>query len=274
MNKNDTYIIVELFFNTTMAESYDIYKANIQIMVREEMYELIDAKVEEMTNVLDDKYTQLRKELEHKRLPDDKHMEEEDTLDACYEEELGKLYSTIGKEFDPEFAGTTEDDLVTVKVAAAMKLYNDNADEQLRLATRYIRTRLNLDDGDVVQLGGQGYRNENLRFWSTARGLLYPDYDSGSDYGTVPSEFRVGHAANEFSPWHWKDVIDYYDGLIWLSDTFREEIYASLAKVEGSDLFEARLMIYGKEVHITSAATRPRRFQVDHDDETLIEAFE
>jgi hypothetical protein len=274
MNKNDTYDIVELVFNTTMADSYDIYKADIQKMVREDIYDSIDEKFDDKKDEIDGKYTQLRKELDDKHLPDSEHMEEEDALDARYEEELSQLYSILGKEFDPEFAGTTEEDLVTYLVAAAMKVYNDNADEQIRLATRYIRTQLNVENGDVVQLGGQEYRNENLRFWSTARGLLYPDYESGTDYGTVPSEFRVGHGVDEFPPWHWQDVIAYYDGFIWLSDSFREEVYASLANVEGSAGFEARLMIHGKEVRITSSVARPRRFQVDHDDETLIEAFE
>ena len=259
-----------------MADSYDIYTNDIEKMVTDEITDLIDAAFDDKKDALGGKYTQLRKELDDKHLPDDKHIEEEDALDVLYEKELSTLYSIIGTELHPEFTGTTEDELVEYLVAAKIKLYRNNYNEQMRLATQYIRKNLNLDNGDVVQIGGQTYRNENLRFWSSTRGLLYCDARSPyvTDYGTVPSDFKVGNGDGEFSPWHWKDVIDYYDGTIWLSDSFREEVYASLKYEEGSTKYKARLTIHGTTVQITSPVARPRHFQISPVDKTLIEAFE
>jgi len=259
-----------------MAESYDIYKNDIKKMVTEQIADLIEEKVDDKKDEIDGKYHQLRKELDDKHLPDDEYMKEEDVLDILYEKEMENIYSVIGKELDPACTGTTEDKLITYFTNTKMRLFTTELGK-ISLCNQYIRTCLNLDHGDIVQIGGQTYRNENVMFWSSTDGLLYPDASSpqASDYGTVPSIFRVGNGKDEFHPCHWKEAFDGYDGTIWLSDSLRDEIITSLKEVpykslpktvlpqpgDGS-IFHTEVNICGTSMHIVSATATPKYFQL------------
>jgi len=262
-----------------MADSYNIYIDDVKKMVTEQVADLIEEKVDEKETAIYEKYAELYKELDDKHLPDDDYMKEEDVLDILYEKEMENIYSVIGKELkelDPACTGTTEDELISYLVTTKMKLFTTELGK-ISLCNDYVRTYLYIDNGDVVQIGGQGYRNENVMFWSSTDGLLYPDSSSPqvSDYGTVPSVFRVGNKKGEFPPWHWKEAFDGYDGTIWLSDSLRDEIISSLKEVpykslpttvlphpgDGS-IFHTEVILRGSSMHIVSATATPKYFQL------------
>lgn len=214
MNKIDSRVNVVLFFNTTMADSYDIYKSDIRKMVRDEI-------------------------------------------------------------------GSNDTEEVTTK----MKLWSESELGKIHLCNQYIRTCLELDNGDIVQIGGKGYLNENMMFWSSTEGLLYPDSESGTHYGTVPSHFRVGNEEGEFSPWHWKEAIDNYDGTIWFSDSLRDEILHSLKEITyksfpkevienpgNGSVFHTEVILHGRRMHILSGSAYPKHFQII--EENVIEGDE
>jgi hypothetical protein len=193
--------------------------------------------------------------------------------------------------FDHMDAFTEEEDtelhpkLANQMVATKMELWSTSELGKISLCNQYIRTCLELDNGDIVQIGGQGYRNENMMFWSSTEGLLYPDSESGTDYGTVPSHFRVGNEEGEFSPWHWKEAIDDYDGTIWFSDSLRDEILHSLKEITYKSLpkevienpgngsvFHTETIIHGRRMHILSGSAHPKHFQII--EENVIEGDE
>ena len=215
-----------------MADTYDIDEYDIRKMLLEEIADLVDTKLEEKQYIIDDKYIEKEKELEEmKELEDYKHIEKEAELTVYYNNEVKEIIPSIGKEIDSTFTGTTEDELIGFILDKKMKLF-DTHSGRISLCNQFIKNHMNLKEGDAVQIGGRGYRNENLMFWSKTKGLVYPDYDM-NDYGTVPSDFQVGEG--EFAPWHWTSL-EYYDGIIWLSDTLREQILSSLKEVPSASL--------------------------------------
>ena len=170
-----------------------------------------------------------------------------------------------------------------------MKLFETQSG-RISLCNQYIHEYLNMDDGDVVQIGEEGYRNENLMFWSEAKGLVYPDYDV-NDYGTVPSNFRVGNSEGEFAPWHWTHAIEGYDGIIWPSDTLRDQILSSLKEVPSASLskeltdslrhtdlsktptvFCMEVLLHDELIQVISAVPRPKYFITV--EKTVIECYE
>jgi hypothetical protein len=204
-----------------MADTCTIDEYDIRTMI----IEFVNMKVDELETRIEKKYADLNKEA--------KDEGEIDKLDILYEVELSEIYSIIAKEIDSSFTEPvpTEMMLVQLIVYAKLQLYRENP---IPLTEQFIREKMNLDDGDIVLLG-DGYRNEKLMFWSVKKGLIYPDFKS-NDYGTVPSEFRVGNGVEEFSPWHWLNTMEHYDGTLWLSDSFHEEILSSLKEVASASL--------------------------------------
>jgi len=222
-----------------MADTYDIDKYDIHKMLLEEITELIDAKVEEKQHRIDDEYIEKKKELNAK----------EDELTAHYNNEVNGIIPSVGKELDSTFTGTTEDELIEFLINKKMKNFETHSG-RISLCNQFIEKHLNLENGDAVHVGGKGYRNENLMFWSNTKRLVYPDYDM-NDYGTVPSDFRVGEG--EFAPWHWTSL-EYYDGIIWLSDTLRDQILSSLKELPSTSLSKeiADLLLYTNSSRISS----------------------
>jgi len=275
MYKIDYTTIIELLFNTKMADSYNILESSIRTMLQEEVATQVETTIDQRIHEIEKKYNQLYgelySELEDRKYDHETYIERCDKLADLYDIEIDILYSSIGKEFDSAFTGSDEGELINYIVDARMELFETQIGK-ITLCNQYIRTNLNLENGDVVQIGGQGYRNEHLMFWSHARGLVYPDYKSGSDYGTVPSLFIVGNGPDEFSHLHWVEVIDYYDGFIWLSDTLQSEIKTTFVK--SGDSYTTNIMIHGQPVLITSETPAPTKFQLFLDNKNKLHAYE
>lgn len=250
-----------------MADMYEIDKYDIRKMVRNESMDLMDEKVEEKEEAIETSdLSEIAKEAAHK-----------------------DIYSTVGKKLDPEFMGKTDIDLLEFLVDKQMKLFETQS-EKISLCNQYIREYLNVDDGDAVQIGGEGYRNENLMFWSNTKGLIHPDYNV-NDYGTVPADFQIGNGEGEFAPWHWKDAIEYYDGIIWPSDTLRGQIISSLKEVPSASLskkltdsllhtdlsktptvFCMEILLHDELIQVISSVPSPKYFITV--EKTVIECYE
>ena len=140
--------------------------------------------------------------------------------------------------------------------------------DNLEICTKYIHKYLpHIRNGDVLHIG------EELAFWSSTKGVILPDYESGNDFGTVPDEFRVGTGTNEFHPLHWMNIDGWkeYDGHIWLNDTLISEINASIVRnIEGT--YTCEVMICGTLFKIESAVPDPSKFELMSD--SLIVSFE
>jgi hypothetical protein len=250
-----------------MADTYNIDKYDIRKMVMNESMDLMDEKVEEK----------------------EESIETSDLSESAKEAAHKNIYSTVGKELDPEFTGTTGEELLEFLVDKKMELFETQSGK-ISLCNQYIREYLNMDDGDAIQIGGEGYRNENLMFWSKTKDLIYPDYDI-NDYGTVPSDFRVGNGEGEFAPWHWKDVIEYYDGIIWPSNTLCVQIHSSLKEVPFASLskkltdsllhtntsktpiiFCTEVILHDELVQVVSSVPIPKYFITV--EKTVIEGYE
>jgi len=145
----------------------------------------------------------------------------------------------------------------------------------LELCTTYIRTyRPKIRDGDILQIGGPGYRNDHLAFWSSTKGAISPDFDSGTDYGTIPSDFRIGNGVNEFHPLHWTDIgsFYYYDGMIWLSTDLISEIHTKLIKnTEG--IYTCEVMIRETPYKIQSKIPDPTKFKLESNTDIIEYTF-
>jgi hypothetical protein len=173
-----------------------------------------------------------------------------------YQEDIEKLYwdEVYAKpDYDPEKEIEYTDEIPDLK-----DLRSSNFD----FFNRYIRKYIpDIRHGDTVQIGGQMYRNENLQFWHKTKGLIFPDFESGTDYGTVPSDFRVGNDIDEFAPRHWVDVIEYYDGLIWLSDDLISEVHTTLT-CSINNTYTTTVMIDNIVYTIESMNLKPTKFEI------------
>jgi len=204
--------------------------------------------------------------------------------EAAKDIEYDTMYASVGKEIDPEFTYNTAEKLLNFLIDKRMR-YFKNSVGKISLCNQYIGDYLHLEHGDVVQVGGEGYRNENLMFWSEERGLLYPDVEV-NDYGTIPSDFRVGEEEDEFPPWHWCHTIEGYDGFIWPSNILRDQIYSSLAEVpivslpkklpidfgKIANIFYTEVMLHDELIQVFSLIPRPKYFRTIA--KTVIEGYE
>jgi hypothetical protein len=142
----------------------------------------------------------------------------------------------------------------------------------LNMLTTYIRKyRWQIRDGDMLQIGGAGYRNDHLAFWSHTKGVILPDCITGTDYGSIPSDFRVGNGVNEFHPLHWTKSSNfyYYDGLIWLSTELLSEIHAKLIK-NAEGIYTCDVVIRGTTFQIQSKIPDPTKVRIMHGTFTIV----
>lgn len=94
--------------------------------------------------------------------------------------------------------------------------------------------------GDTICFGGRKYRNEGVWIWDGKKIIpLDTDID---DYGSVPTEFKVG---KEFAPDHWSKIIE-HNCLIHLEDELFDQIefYKENNKIYG------KVKIFDKEYKI------------------------
>ena len=139
--------------------------------------------------------------------------------------------------------------------------------ENLEACTEHIRKNLSqIRHGDILQIGGAGYRNNNLAFWSSTKGVILPDFDAGTDYGTIPSDFHVGNGSDEFHPLHWTDISSfyYYDGMVWLSTDLMSEIHTKLMKT-AEGIYTCEVVIRKTPYIIQSKIPDPTKFKLDSD---------
>jgi hypothetical protein len=173
-------------------------------------------------------------------------------IDAMYLEEIRAT-----PEYDP-----AKDEEYSESFPQIQSTYNHN----VKVCTDYIRKyRWQIRDGDILQIGGAGYRNDNLCFWSSTKGAILPDFDSGTDYGTLPSDFRVGNGIDEFHPLHWTDIgsFYYYDGMIWLSTDLISEIHTKLIK-NAEGIYTCDVVIRGTTFTIQSTIPDPTKVRIQH----------
>lgn len=136
----------------------------------------------------------------------------------------------------------------------------------LKMLATYIRKYIpQIRDGDMLQIGGAGYRNDNLAFWSHTKGVILPDCKTGTDYGSVPSDFCVGNGSGEFHPHHWTKISDfyYYDGLLWLSTDLISEIHTKLIK-NAEGIYTCDLVIRGTPFTMKSTIPDPTKVRIQH----------
>jgi hypothetical protein len=141
----------------------------------------------------------------------------------------------------------------------------------LEICTTYIREyRLEIRHGDILQIGGPGYRNDHLAFWSSTKGAIAPDFESGTDHGTIPSDFRVGNGSDEFHPLYWTDISSfyYYDGMIWLSEDLISEIHTKLMKT-AEGIYTCEVVIRKTPYKIKSKIPDPTKFKLESDTDII-----
>jgi len=98
---------------------------------------------------------------------------------------------------------------------------------------------LKVEHGDPFIWLGEGYRNQNLRFYDKNKGVIYPWSDGPDDYGTVPYQFKVG----DFPPDKWSDYVD-HNNYVFLREDLVEQLKTTLKMVE-PDVWKTTLEIMG-----------------------------
>jgi hypothetical protein len=116
-------------------------------------------------------------------------------------------------------------------------IYDMEYEDQLNWAYKVLKANdAKPENGDVIWIGGDQYRNEGIHFWDAKKEKIIPMATHRGDYGHVPKRFAVGKGEGEFSPHHW-DGISYYNNLqpYWSSE--KKKWFFPLEDVEdgGSD---------------------------------------
>jgi len=109
---------------------------------------------------------------------------------------------------------------------------------------------LKVEHGDPFIWLGEGYRNQNLRFYDKNKGVIYPWSDGPDDYGTVPYQFKVG----DFPPDKWSDYVD-HNNYVFLREDLVEQLKATLKMVE-PDVWKTTLEIMGVTYPVTLTVHR------------------
>ena len=109
---------------------------------------------------------------------------------------------------------------------------------------------LKVEHGDPFIWLGEGYRNQNLRFYDKNKGVIYPWSDGPDDYGTVPYQFKVG----DFPPDKWSDYVD-HNNYVFLREDLVEELKATLKEVN-PDVWKTTLKIMGITYPVTLTVHR------------------
>jgi len=109
---------------------------------------------------------------------------------------------------------------------------------------------LKVEHGDPFIWLGEGYRNQNLRFYDKNKGVIYPWSDGPDDYGTVPYQFKVG----DFPPDKWTDYVD-HNNYVFLREDLVEQLKATLKEVN-PDVWKTTLEIMGVTYPVTLTVHR------------------
>jgi hypothetical protein len=109
---------------------------------------------------------------------------------------------------------------------------------------------LKVEHGDPFIWIGEGYRNQNLRFYDKDKGVIYPWSDGPDDYGTVPYQFKVG----DFPPDKWSNYVDHND-YVFLREDLVEQLKRTLKQVK-PDVWETNLEILGVTYPVTLTVNR------------------
>ena len=109
---------------------------------------------------------------------------------------------------------------------------------------------LKVEHGDPFIWLGEGYRNQNLRFYDKDKGVIYPWSDGPDDYGTVPYQFKVG----DFPPDKWSNMVDHND-YVFLREDLVEQLKATLKEVK-PDIWETTIEILGVTYPVTLTVNR------------------
>ena len=111
---------------------------------------------------------------------------------------------------------------------------------------------LKVEHGDAFIWLGEGYRNQNLRFYDKDKGVIYPWSDGPDDYGTVPYQFKVG----DFPPDKWSEYVD-HNNYVFLREDLVEQLKATLKEVT-PDVWETTLEILGVTYPVTLTIQRSK----------------
>jgi len=135
---------------------------------------------------------------------------------------------------------------------------NLDSEERIEWTNKVIKAKnIKVQNGyPLYWLYSNGYRNEELMFWSDKNGVIFP-YTDIDDYGSVPPIFRVGNADDEFAPDYWIDDVD-HNSLIFLSKKLVKEIKENVKPVIEYDSYtkqkfetlECKIEIKGKTYNV------------------------
>jgi hypothetical protein len=149
-------------------------------------------------------------------------------VQEVFEDEFLRTYKTNNPDkfkddpdMDPEDHPDYKDDMEDSRPG---NIYEMEYPDQLMWAYKVLKANdATPENGDVIWIGGDQYRNMGIHFWDAKKKKIVPmetnerDVPYG-DYGHVPKTFPVGKGEGEFSPDHW-DGISYYNNLepVWSS---------------------------------------------------------
>ena len=129
--------------------------------------------------------------------------------------------------------------------------FEDEEADLLKYATLAVKHGiLKVEHGDPFIWLGDGYRNQNLRFYDKDKGVVYPWSDGPDDYGTVPYQFKVG----DFPPDKWSDYVD-HNNYVFLRKDLVEQLKSTL-KVVKPDVWKTTLEIMGVIYPVTLTVHR------------------
>ena len=124
--------------------------------------------------------------------------------------------------------------------------FEDEEADLLKYATLAVKHGiLKVEHGDPFIWLGDGYRNQNLRFYDKKKGVIYPWSDGPDDYGTVPYQFKVG----DFPPDKWSDYVD-HNNYVFLRKDLVEQLKSTLKEVK-PDVWKTTLEILGVTYPVT-----------------------
>ena len=103
------------------------------------------------------------------------------------------------------------------------------ADKQMWIAKVIKLNKIKLENGDVIRINGEDYRNAGIMFWNAnTNKFVYPCTEI-CDYGHIPKCFKIGNNEGEFSPNHWNGISEYNNlQPVWLSDEVLNEIKGNM----------------------------------------------
>ena len=111
---------------------------------------------------------------------------------------------------------------------------DDFCEEDTPIITKIVKS-MKSKHGDTVRWRwpmSLDYRNSNLVGFVWKKNdefKIIPMYTKIDDYGSVPPQFVVGNAPDEFEPKHWLNVVD-HNGIVFLSEEIKNKINSLIAE--------------------------------------------